>query len=39
MVIAQDLREAVGHYTPPSRRIQFLEAQVQKLKKQLANSV
>ena len=36
IVIAQDLRERAGHFTPDSR-IEFLEAQVQKLKKQLAN--
>ena len=36
IVQAQELREAAGHYTPPNARIQFLEAQVQKLKKQLS---
>ena len=34
IVIAQELREKAGHFTPDSR-IEFLEAQIQKLKKQL----
>jgi len=35
IVAAQELREAAPHFTPPNKRIEFLEAQVQKLKKHL----